>query len=215
MTALDGSVSASRNSPRALITFCVLGFGLSWYPWLLHLLGRPGNGGPNPLGLLLAALIAGYVDARWRGTTEVLRSIVRVRAPILNWAVALLLPLTFLAFALAIGASVGVAITPRPVPWSDLLDKFIIMFAFVGLGEEPAWRGFLLPLLQRTVRALAATLIVAAIWRFGTCLCWGPNLRGRWYLPSLRVCSARRSFKAGSTTHPAAVHFFPCSRTQS
>jgi membrane protease YdiL (CAAX protease family) len=164
MTALDGSVSASRNSPRALITFCVLGFGLSWYPWLLHLLGRPGNGGPNPLGLLLAALIAGYVDARWRGTTEVLRSIVRVRAPILNWAVALLLPLTSLAFALAIGASVGVAITPRPVPWSDLLDKFIIMFAFVGLGEEPAWRGFLLPLLQRTVEPLAATLIVAAIW---------------------------------------------------
>ena len=55
------TVSEARARPIALplITFLALAVVLSWYPWVLHLLGRPGNGGPNPLGLLLAALIAG------------------------------------------------------------------------------------------------------------------------------------------------------------
>jgi membrane protease YdiL (CAAX protease family) len=154
----------SRSILRPLATFLILGLALSWYPWLLHALGRPGNGGPNPIGLLLAALIAGYVDQGWAGSRAILRSIVRVRAPFGAWALALLLPLTTLGAAL-IGASLaGVAITPQPVPWSDLVDKFIVMFLFVGLGEEPSWRGFLLPLLQRIESPLRATLIVAGVW---------------------------------------------------
>jgi membrane protease YdiL (CAAX protease family) len=56
------------------------------------------------------------------------------------------------------------AVSLKPPPWSGLLDKFIIMFAFVGLGEEPAWRGFLLPLLQRRLAPVAAMLAVAGIW---------------------------------------------------
>ena len=50
--------AGSRSIWRPLATFLILGFALSWYPWALHALGRPGNGGPNPIGLLLAALIA-------------------------------------------------------------------------------------------------------------------------------------------------------------
>src|SRR5471030_2335736 len=78
MTSTDMMLSRERSVARPLLTFLVLGFALSWYPWALHLLGRPGNGGPNPLGLLLAALIAGYFDFGWRGSMEILRSIVRV-----------------------------------------------------------------------------------------------------------------------------------------
>ncbi|MBV9542651.1 MAG: CPBP family intramembrane metalloprotease [Alphaproteobacteria bacterium] len=148
----------------SLATFLVLGCALSWYPWVLHLMGRPGNGGPNPLGLLLAALIAVAVAGGWRGSVEVLRSIVRVRAPLAAWATALFLPLILIGLPLAIASRIGIAVTPAPPNWSDLLDKFLIMFLFVGLGEEPAWRGFLLPLLQRRYTPLVATLIVAAIW---------------------------------------------------
>jgi uncharacterized protein len=172
MTVSDSSLPARRLASRPLLTFLVLGFALSWYPWVLHLLGRPGNGGPNPLGLLLAALIAGFVDGGWRGSAEILRSIVRLRAPAFIWASVAFIPLVALAFALAISAALGVAITPQPPPWSDLTDKFIIMFAFVGLGEEPAWRGFLLPLLQRSVSPVRATLLISAIW-------------GIWHLPLL------------------------------
>jgi len=156
----------SRPIVRPLATFLILGFALSWYPWALHALGRPGNGGPNPIGLLLAALIAGYVDSGWPGTRTILRSIVRVRAPLGVWAFALLLPFATLAVALAVAAIAGVQIASKPVPWSDLLVKFIIMFLFVGLGEEPSWRGFLLPLLQRIETPLRATLVVAGVWAF-------------------------------------------------
>ncbi|HUO88647.1 MAG TPA: CPBP family intramembrane glutamic endopeptidase [Rhizomicrobium sp.] len=164
MSAMDASLSPPRRVAAPFVTFLVLGCALSWYPWVLHLMGRPGNGGPNPLGLLLAALIAAFVDRGWRGSLEVLRSIGRVAAPLRVWAVALLLPFAALAAALAIGAAAGIAFLPKSPPWSDLLDKFIIMFLFVGLGEEPSWRGFLLPLLQRGQTPLAATLVVAVVW---------------------------------------------------
>ena len=160
------TLSQARARPIALplMTFLTLALVLSWYPWVLHLLGRPGNGGPNPLGLLLAALIAGYVSNGWQGSRGILASIVRVRAPIGVWAVALLLPFVALGLALLLGSFLGIALTPKPVPWSDLTDKFIIMFLFVGLGEEPSWRGFLLPLLQRVATPVRATLFVALVW---------------------------------------------------
>ena len=53
------AATGTRSIVRPLAAFLILGFALSWYPWLLHALGRPGNGGPNPIGLLLAALCAG------------------------------------------------------------------------------------------------------------------------------------------------------------
>ena len=205
--------AGSRSILRPLATFLILGFALSWYPWALHALGRPGNGGPNPIGLLLAALIAGFVDQGWRGSSAILRSIVRVRAPLGVWALALMLPFATLAAALTLASLAGIAITPRPLPWSDLVDKFIIMFLFVGLGEEPSWRGFLLPLLQRVETPLRATLIVAGIWAF-----WHLPLMGSefaWplvpaFLVSLLGASFTQSFlynaSRGSSLLPMLAH---------
>src|SRR5689334_11041868 len=164
MSAAELSLSPPRRIAAPLVTFLVLGLALSWYPWVLHLMGRPGNGGPNPLGLLLAALIAGAVANGWRGSLEILRSIVRVRAPLSVWGIVLFVPAITLALAVAFASFAGLTFIPKPVPWSDLLDTFLIMFLFVGLGEEPAWRGFLLPLLQRTMTPLRATLIVSIVW---------------------------------------------------
>src|SRR3569832_1888305 len=164
MSAAARTLSPPRRVATPLATFLVLGVVLSWYPWVLHLMGRPGNGGPNPLGLLLAALIAGAVANGWRGTAEILRSIVRVRAPLSVWWVVLFVPAITLALAIAIASFAGRKIVPKPVPWSDLLDTFLIMFLFVGLGEEPAWRGFLLPLLERAMTPVRATVIVSVVW---------------------------------------------------
>src|SRR5512146_1602453 len=159
MTVTD--TAAPRGERRALCVFLVLGFALSWYPWMLHALGWPGNLGPNPLGLLLAALIASSLLSGWRGAVQFLRGIVRLRAPVSAWSVALFLPAATLTLALAVAAAKGVAIVPQPLPWSDLLDRFIIMFLFVALGEEPAWRGFLLPLLQKRFAPVAATIVLS------------------------------------------------------
>jgi len=54
-----------------------------------------------------------------------------------------------------------------------MLDRFIIGFLFVALGEEAAWRGFLLPFLQRRLHPVIATLIVAAIWAIWHLPLWG------------------------------------------
>ena len=164
MTSADGATPRRGNNAPALITFLILGCLLSWYPWFLFLLGYKSEGGPNPLGLLVAALIAAAVNDGWRGPLAVLRRIIRVRVRPIFYAAAILLPVAAVAAGLVLAMREGIPITLKPLPWSDLFDRFVIAFAFVALGEEPAWRGFLLPLLQRKLEPVAATLIVAGIW---------------------------------------------------
>jgi len=159
------ALSAGRRADaRAVVLFLVLGFALSWYPWFLFLAGYPAAPGPNPLGLLVAALIAASVAAGWRGPVAILRGIVRVRAPLAVWAMAVLVPLGVLAAALAIGVLRNVGVAPAAPVWPDLAERMILAFLFVALGEEPAWRGFLLPEMQNRLHPILATFAVAAIW---------------------------------------------------
>ena len=145
------------KSRLALPLFLVLGFALSWYPWALHAFGYPNNPNPNPLGLLLAALIAAAVSGGWRESVSILRSIVRVRAAPGLWLAVFAIPISTLAAGVLIASLLGVQVRPTPIPWSDLLDRFLFTFLFVALGEEPAWRGFLQPALQRRMSVLRAT----------------------------------------------------------
>jgi membrane protease YdiL (CAAX protease family) len=156
---------AAPNPWRALPIFLVLAVALSWYPWALYAAGSgSGNPNPNPLGLLLAALIAASVDKGWRGPVAILSSIVRVRVAPSLWLAAFGIPLLVLAVTLAVAATQDIAVPLKPPVWSDLIERFIFILLFIGLGEEPAWRGFLQPLLQRQLAPLAATLCVAVIW---------------------------------------------------
>ena len=43
-------------------------------------------------------------------------------------------------------------------------ERFLFILLFVGLGEEPGWRGFALPQLQTKHSPLIASLILAPIW---------------------------------------------------
>ena len=163
---------APRFGAIALPLFLILGFALSWYPWVLALL-RHATSGPNPLGLLIAALIASAIAVSWRGPRDLLLAIVRVRVPVTRWLAALLIPFGIVAVALVCAPAFGIAIKMQPPFWSDLLDRFVFTFFFVALGEEPAWRGFLLPLLQRSLSPLLATLVVAVIWAVWHLPLWG------------------------------------------
>jgi CAAX protease family protein len=48
--------------------------------------------------------------------------------------------------------------------WKDILDKFIFIFFFIGVGEEPGWRGFALPHFQTTRSPLKASIVLAFFW---------------------------------------------------
>jgi len=155
--------STSRDW-RALPVFLFLAIALSEYPFVLRAVGFEGNPNPNPLGLLVAALIATAVDKGWRGPVALLGSMIRVRVSPLLWLAAFALPLLAVAVGLALAQIQGIALTFTPPVWADILDRFLIAFLFIALGEEPAWRGFLQPVLQRQLHPLTATLCVAVIW---------------------------------------------------
>ena len=46
----------------------------------------------------------------------------------------------------------------------EVPERFLFILLFIGLGEEPGWRGFALPQLQRKYSPLIASLILAPVW---------------------------------------------------
>ena len=177
MTA-DLTIRPSRVSDRAvrprnardivarhsLVIFFLLAFLLSWYPWFLALAqGR--TSGPNPLGPFGAALIVTGLADGWMGIRELLGRIVRVRIGLRWYAVIFGLPVALCAVALAVMAAFGqLTAAPTAAAWRELPERFIFIFLFIGLGEEPGWRGFALPRLQKNYSPLTASLILAPVW---------------------------------------------------
>lgn len=149
---------------RELAIFFPLAFLLSWYPWFLALAqGR--MSGPNPLGPFVAALIVAGLVKGWPGIRDLLVRIGRVRIGLRWYAVIFGLPVALCAIAVAIMAAFGqVPSAPAAAAWRELPERFIFIFLFIGLGEEPGWRGFALPRLQKNYSPLLASLILAPIW---------------------------------------------------
>ena len=147
-----------------LTVFFILAFLLSWYPWIIAL-ARGRTTGPNPLGPFVAALVVNGIAGGWPAVRELLGRIVRARFGLKWYAVIFGLPVLICAVAVAIMAGFGTTIgSPSPTAWRELPDRFIFIFLFIGLGEEPGWRGFALPRLLKTHTPLATSLILAPIW---------------------------------------------------
>jgi membrane protease YdiL (CAAX protease family) len=147
-----------------LVIFFLLAYLLSWYPWFLALAhGR--TPGPNPLGPFVAALIVTGLVEGWPGIRSLLGRIVRARIGLRWYAVIFGLPVLLCALAVAIMAVLGQAISlPGAAAWRELPDRFLFIFLFIGLGEEPGWRGFALPRLQKKYSPLIASFILAPLW---------------------------------------------------
>ncbi len=177
-----------------LLAFFVLMFVISWGLWVplavapeywlsvfqnperLNLAIVPGAYGP-----CLAALIVTAGSEGVAGLRKLLSGLLIWRV---NWAwyvVALLLPagVSLLATALHMmfGGDAPDFSTPqiyqKQLPgllmqfsaWTLLVPVFLLEFFIKGaLGEEIGWRGFALARLQKKLRALDATLIVALVW---------------------------------------------------
>jgi uncharacterized protein len=150
---------------HALAVFIVLAYALSWWPWVWTIASPETS--PStilPCGPFFAAVIVLAVLGR-NHLMEFLRRILHWRVAPRWYAVVLLLPaaVTIVAVLLniALGAeSLGSFETPAP---AQLVVRFLFIFVFIGLGEEPAWRGFALPRLLKDYAPLVATLILGIV----------------------------------------------------
>jgi uncharacterized protein len=155
-------VSFIRRYP--LITFFVLAYALSWWPWILYALDLL----PQPIvgfGPFLAAIVVLAITRGKTGVVELLRRMVRWRVGLRWYAVALLLPVAISLAAAVFNVLLG-AQAPSPVElgsWMGLFSTFFLLLLVPGIGgawEEPGWRGYALPRLQVGRSALFASLIL-------------------------------------------------------
>jgi membrane protease YdiL (CAAX protease family) len=124
------------------------------------------------LAATVVAFIFSGVCSPWQGVRDLLHSLDPRAQPIrwYWWAIAVGLYPVIILLGTAIAAGLGL---PEPAPkatgpwYSLVLDPLILFpyFLFAGGGlEEPGWRGFALPLLQKRYGPLRSSLILAVIW---------------------------------------------------
>ena len=143
---------SSMVKRHPLITFFLLAYALSWWPWILYafdLLPQPIVGfGPFLAAVLMLAITSGKTSI-----VRLLRRMVQWRVGLGWYAVALLLPVAIALAAAGLNLLAG-AQAPSSIElsgWTGLLQTFLLLLLVPGIGgawEEPGWRGYALPRLQ-------------------------------------------------------------------
>jgi len=150
-----------------LAAFVTLSFVISWWAWPFYELDIA----PTPFfacGPLVAALIVIGITEGAAGYRALGARMIRWRVGWQWWVVALGLPLAVLAVATAANVTLWGAPAPLlgSLAWGSLAFTFAARFIDPldgPLGEEPGWRGWALPELQRRQSALGAAVILGAI----------------------------------------------------
>ena len=149
-----------------MVAFFVIAFVLSWYPWILALLGGQ-TSGPNPLGPLVAGIIVAAIVSGRSGLREFFGRLVRWRVGAKWYAVTFAMPV----FLCLISVAIALCFVSRSQisalsseKMRELPERFLFILLFIGIGEEPGWRGFALPHLQTKRSPLIASLILAPVW---------------------------------------------------
>lgn len=163
-----------------IVAFVGLTYAISWSAWLLAFL----LAGRRPAAVVLVVLggfgpaLAGLAVTRFTGdpVREWLGRIVRWRVPPRYYLYALGLPALLYA-----AVNVALTVLGQDVDWSLLpgrLPAYLATFAATltvgGALEEPGWRGFALPRLQRRYPPLRATLVLGLVWGLWHVPLYGP-----------------------------------------
>jgi membrane protease YdiL (CAAX protease family) len=153
-------------SHHPIATFVVLVYPLSWYSWLLGYADAHDSTGLNPLGPLVAALITCWLSGGWPRFRQWIAHFARFRGGLWPYLAAAAIPIALCIGAVAVNVAMGAAAPTRAQlqTWPNLIEQFVFIFLFIGLGEEPGWRGFLTPELQRRMHPLLAALMLSVIW---------------------------------------------------
>jgi membrane protease YdiL (CAAX protease family) len=159
------------------LRYSVLAYAITWLLVLPLVLEGLGVGVPeiSPLWHGLGALgpvTAAFLMRRSENRSFGLRDLYRPRATtclsrpwtgLLLLSPLLLLGFGFIGVTVVTGAPdlVGLAEAISSPEW---LGSVFVGSVLYGLGEEPGWRGWLLPYFQRDRGAVTSTLLVGAIW---------------------------------------------------
>lgn len=148
---------------HALLVFFGLAYALSWWGnfFEAHSMFPPG---PFLAALLVLALTTGRA-----GLADFLRRIVQWRVGLRWYALVIGLPITIVSVAIGSNLLLGAQVNPtlQMPPLADLLPTYLFILLAIGLGEEPAWRGFALPRFMQGRSTLTASLLLGifhAIW---------------------------------------------------
>ena len=151
-----------NRSRHQLIFFVPLAYALSWWVLPLHVSGFP----VFPFGPDLAAAVVLALTTGRQGIRAILARLKTWRVPPRWLALAVGLPA---AIALAAVAVVHLAGDPQTAaPGFGSLIEFIAILPLMiliggALGEELAWRGFALPILQRRHHPLLAVALLSTV----------------------------------------------------
>ena len=197
----------TRKQWISIAVFLALVLPLSWYGYLLRG-SSPEDSGINPLGPLVAALIATAVSGQFK---DYVKRIIRVRMAPSTYAMAIGLPFLLAVFAVVVGALANgteLPVAQAQLQASNFVDGFIIALLFVALGEEPGWRGFLFPKLSEWKGPVIAALLICPIWAV-----WHYPLMGTEFsaakIPPFLVSLTGASFVLGWLTMRASGGVLP------
>jgi len=122
-------------------------------------------------GPLVAAFLLARVLQGSAGVRQLLAAMGHWRIGLRGWAAGVATPFVLLAgAAIVVRASSGAWPDPAALETGKLATAggwvalFVISGLVQSLGEEPGWRGFMLPQLRATRGVLAATLILWPVW---------------------------------------------------
>lgn len=162
---------------RAILRYSLLAYGISWVlvsPLVLQGLGlapfhiSPLWHGLGALGPVLAAFAMRRASDRTTGLSDLYRRQEAwqparfVSAALL--ASPLVLGLVALGVLWAFGGDLGLSGLTGAFATPQWLASMAVGSVLYGLGEEPGWRGWLLPHLQRETSAVKATILLSFIW---------------------------------------------------
>lgn len=180
-------MNTSDRMSRTLAThpiraFLGLTYALSWALWIPQAVADSvGAGWSVPfweLGIFsptVAALVLGWMLARWEGVLSCMDGLLRVRVEPRWYALIVLLPIVVAMVIFAVTAVFDPNLTPGNLfPWDTLPALFLGVLVSAGLGQELGWRGFALPGLQRERSAFSASILLGVAWSL-------------WHLPLLFI----------------------------
>src|SRR5512145_1185114 len=124
-------------------------------------------------GPLLAAIIVLAIFEGRAGIKQLFSQIGRWRLPARWYLIVLALPIVLSVVSLLFGFLFNgmrpLKLDPR-LPGVYFLPFLLYMIVFTGFWEEPGWRGFALPRLQKSFNAETSSWILGVLW-------------GAWHLP--------------------------------
>jgi membrane protease YdiL (CAAX protease family) len=152
----------------------------------------------NPLGVAAAAFVTAGLVKGGAGAKELLARLVRFRVHPGWYVFALGFPVVLALMALGISVLLGAKFdAPLRLHPLALLQSFLLMFFFVGVGEETGWRGFAVPELLKQHSWPRVAFQVGAVWAlwhapfFGTQFTW---VQVPAFVPSVLAASVFATF---------------------